>query len=131
LWFPTQAGVAVVDPAALRVNATPPQPIIEHIVVGTTLHSVQGPLSLLYGHDNYEFMFTAPSFVSPAKIRFWYQLEGVNQQWVDAGTRRSAFFNEISPGEHVFKVKATTVRLTRDRIDVSNVATIGCWSFWL
>ncbi|MBM2841337.1 MAG: hypothetical protein HW412_1865 [Bacteroidetes bacterium] len=106
LWFPTQAGVAVVDPEALRVNATAPQPIIEHIVVGTTLHSAQGPLSFAYGHDNYEFKFTAPSFVNPARLSFWYQLEGVNQQWVDAGTRRSAFYNDIPPGEHVFKVKA-------------------------
>jgi diguanylate cyclase (GGDEF)-like protein len=39
-------------------------------------------------------------------VRFKYQLEGFDRSWVDAGTRRVAYYTNIPPGNYVFRVAA-------------------------
>jgi len=46
------------------------------------------------------------SFVAPQKVRFRYKLDGVDRDWVDAGTRRTAYYTNIPPGRHIFRVMA-------------------------
>ena len=48
----------------------------------------------------------ALSFVAPEKVRFKYRLEGYDRDWVDAGDRRAAYYNNIPPGSYTFRVKA-------------------------
>jgi signal transduction histidine kinase len=45
------------------------------------------------------------SFVVPQKVRFRYKLEG-REEWQEAGTRRQAFYNDLSPGKYEFRVIA-------------------------
>ncbi len=42
----------------------------------------------------------------PSRVRFRYQLEGVDQGWVDAGARRQAFYTNLAPGHYRFRVIA-------------------------
>lgn len=42
----------------------------------------------------------------PSKVRFRYLLEGFDQNWVDAGTRRQAFYTNLPPREYRFRVIA-------------------------
>ena len=51
---------------------------------------------------NHRLALTAPN-----KIRFRYRLDGFDADWVDAGTRRQAFYTNLSPGEYVFRVEAS------------------------
>ncbi|MFN7928114.1 MAG: triple tyrosine motif-containing protein [Blastocatellia bacterium] len=39
-------------------------------------------------------------------MRFKYQLVGLDQDWVEAGTRRTAYYSHLPPGEYTFKVIA-------------------------
>src|SRR5262249_19489217 len=50
--------------------------------------------------------FTALSFRSPAKLRFRYQLEGFDAQWVEAGTRRQAFYTNLPARDYRFRISA-------------------------
>lgn len=63
-------------------------------------------IQLSWTHKVITFEFAALSFVSPEKNRYRYKLEGFNQDWVDAGTRRSATYTQLNPGNYIFKVKA-------------------------
>ncbi|HWI56512.1 MAG TPA: histidine kinase, partial [Bacillota bacterium] len=59
------------------------------------------------GKQRLEFHFTGLSFASPEKVRFRYCLEGFDQTWVDAGSRRAAYYySRINPGTYRFKVTA-------------------------
>jgi signal transduction histidine kinase len=58
------------------------------------------------GAREFRFHYTALSFVAPERVRFKYKLVGLDDQWVDADTRRVAFYNEIPPGNYRFRVKA-------------------------
>lgn len=68
---------------------TPPPVKIDDCLVD--LHPVacgQG-LRLKPGHTNLETTYTGLSFIKPEQILFHYKLQGLDRQWVKAGTRRS------------------------------------------
>jgi signal transduction histidine kinase len=58
------------------------------------------------GNLRYVFNYTALSYLSPAKIKFKYMLEGVDPMWVDVGTARQAEYTNLKPGSYSFRVMA-------------------------
>jgi signal transduction histidine kinase len=46
------------------------------------------------------------SFADPAGVRYEYKLEGYNKDWVNAGTRRQAFYSNLRPKAYQFRVRA-------------------------
>src|SRR5512141_659436 len=46
---------------------------------------------------NLEIRYTAPTFVSPDHVEFRYRLVGSDEQWVNVGTRRAAYYPFIQP----------------------------------
>jgi diguanylate cyclase (GGDEF)-like protein len=58
------------------------------------------------GKGDIEILYTAISFLQVDKVRFAYRLEGYDRDWVQAGSRRSAFYTNLPPGEYTFRVIA-------------------------
>ena len=58
------------------------------------------------GRNNFEIEYTALSFVNSELIRFRYKLEGLDHDWVEAGTRRTAYYPHVPPGAYTFHVIA-------------------------
>ena len=110
LWFPTSKGLAVFNPEEAKVNQLPPPVIIENMLAdGRTVTPFpvgDAPLHIPPGPRRFEFRYTALSFVVPEKVRFKYRLEGLEPDWVDAGTKRSANYSHIPPGSYTFHVIA-------------------------
>ena len=50
--------------------------------------------------------YTAISLQSPDQLKFRYRMEGVDQDWVDAGDRRQAYYAQLGPGNYRFQVIA-------------------------
>src|SRR5208282_5018925 len=55
------------------------------------------------------FRYTCLSYVSPLRITFRYKLEGFDRSWIDAGSRRQAFYTNLPPGRYRFEVQADNV----------------------
>jgi len=53
-----------------------------------------------------EIHYTALSLTAPEKSRFKYRLEGYDQDWVEADTRRVAYYTNLWPGDYNFRVIA-------------------------
>jgi signal transduction histidine kinase/ligand-binding sensor domain-containing protein len=106
LWFPTQDGVAVVDPGKVAANPVPPPVIIESISLDQEQQPLERPVRLTPGHENLEIEYTALSFLNSANIRFRYKLEGLDRDWVEANMRRTAYYSHLPPGRYTFKVIA-------------------------
>jgi C4-dicarboxylate-specific signal transduction histidine kinase len=53
-----------------------------------------------------EIDYSALDYQAPQKTQYRYQLEGYDSEWVDAGTRRSAFYTNLKPGAYRFQVQA-------------------------
>ena len=106
LWFPTQAGIAVVDPAAVSYNPHPPPVVIESIVQDRIPVRLTETIRLPPHAQNIEVQYSAPSFIKPEQIHFKYWLEGLDSSWVDAGGRRTAYYSHLPPGQYSFRVIA-------------------------
>jgi signal transduction histidine kinase/sugar lactone lactonase YvrE len=106
LWFPTQDGVVVIDPEHVTVNSRPPPVVIESISVDGQSSSPDKALRIPPGRENLEIEYTALSLIDSGQIRFKYQLVGLDRDWVDAYTRRAAYYSHLPPGEYDFRVVA-------------------------
>lgn len=106
LWFPTQDGVAVIDPEAIPTNPRPPPVIIESVLLDHARTAVDRPLRIAPDKETLEIEYTALSFIDSKRIRFKYKLEGLDSRWIDAGLRRTAYYSRMPPGRYVFKVIA-------------------------
>ncbi|MCY7345001.1 MAG: histidine kinase, partial [Pyrinomonadaceae bacterium] len=53
-----------------------------------------------------EIDYTALGFVGAERMRFRYRLEGLDEAWTEAGTRRTAYFSHLPDGEYTFRVAA-------------------------
>jgi len=106
LWFPTQEGIAVIDPATVSYNRQPPPVVIESLQVDRTPVALAGTPRIAPGAENFEIQYTAPTFIKPEQVHFKYRLEGLDSNWIDAGARRIAYYSHLPPGEYIFHVIA-------------------------
>jgi signal transduction histidine kinase/ligand-binding sensor domain-containing protein len=106
LWFATQEGVIVIDPATLVPNSQPPPVVIEGVTLNRAALDLADGARIGSGAGNFEIIYSGLSFIKPEQVRFRYRLEGLDSDWVDAGPRRAAFYPYLPPGEYVFRVVA-------------------------
>jgi signal transduction histidine kinase/ligand-binding sensor domain-containing protein len=106
LWFSTIRGLLVIDPGQLTRHFMPPAVAVEDITVNGERQSPRAIGVLPAGRNNVEFSYTAVSFIQPTRIAFRYQLQGFDKAWVDAGSRRQAFYTNLPPGRFRFVVSA-------------------------
>jgi signal transduction histidine kinase len=80
------------------------------------IESLKSQGSTFQGHDEIrlpphpqgiEIAYTALSLTIPERVRFRYRLEGIDKDWQDPGSRRSAFYTHLPVGVYHFKVIAS------------------------
>jgi signal transduction histidine kinase/ligand-binding sensor domain-containing protein len=127
LLMPMLTGLAVIQPNLLRKNTLPPPVVIEQLRVNgqiaaalditgeadhapgpvpVNLHTAPAALRLGPGVKQLELEFTALSLASPENVTFRYKLEGLDQDWVEAGATRFARYPRVPPGDYCFHVSA-------------------------
>jgi len=128
LLFAMQSGVAVVYADDIKENPEPPSVVIERVNVsgkmvasyleGAFLRATASPASVELGQNRshvrlppgsrrqVEFVFTASDFTMQESIGFKHRLHGLDAEWVESGTRRSATYALIPPGRYRFQVIA-------------------------
>ena len=106
IWFPTTKGVSVIDPDNLMVNTLPPPVQIKKIIIDGAVYTPGSMLEIPPGKGNIEIHYLALSFIVPERVLFKYKFEGVDAEWVDAGTSRIACYNAVPPGRYRFRVIA-------------------------
>ncbi len=64
-------------------------------------------ISLAYDQSVFTIEFAALNYTKPEKNMYAYKLEGFDSDWNYAGSRRSATYTNLNPGQYTFRVKAT------------------------
>ena len=108
LWFPTQDGVVVVDPARVRRDRGAPPLVVERVVAGArVLRPERDTMALRSDQRDLQIEYTALTFLEPTNVRFRYRLDPYDARWVDVGNRRTAFYTQVPPGRYTFRVEAS------------------------
>lgn len=108
LWFVSTAGVVSVDPNNMPINKVIPPIYVEEITANQerTISPDSALISLKAYERELAIRYTALSFAIPERVYFKYKLEGYDHDWVEAGTRRTAFYTNIPKGDYTFHVIA-------------------------
>ena len=128
LWFSTRDGLVEAQPEKIRDNREPPMVLLERVTLddepaalygnrATLKRAGKGPaldlskpqavLQVPPDHRKLKFEFAALSFASPENVRFRYQLENFDQDWIEADTQHSATYPRLPAGDYEFRVIAS------------------------
>ena len=106
IWFATTKGLAWINPKRVVRNTAPPPVMVEFVIANGRKYDTSTFLRLPPRTGNLQIAYTATSLTIPERVRFRYKLEGQDNEWQDAGTRREAFYTNLDPGSYQFRVIA-------------------------
>lgn len=64
-------------------------------------------LTFPYTDNYFSFEYAALDYTAPRKNQYAYMLEGLNSDWIYAGTRRFVSYTHLDPGDYMFRVKGS------------------------
>lgn len=67
----------------------------------------QPEIHLSYKEKEFTIEFSALNYNSPQRNQYAYKLEGYDESWVQAGTKRSVTYINLKPGEYIFRVRGS------------------------
>lgn len=104
LWIATQTGTLWLDPNDVTRSRTPPNVAVSALVADR-LYRDPVSITLPAGTSNIQIDFAVLRFSNPpAHVR--YRIEGQDAVWIEAGTRRQAFYTNLAPGSYRFRLIA-------------------------
>ncbi len=120
LYFGGLSGFNHFYPERLKLDSLPFRIEIMHVSDFNKVLTPQ-PYYFFSGSGNYiTFEFVSLDYSRSNSNTYFYQLEGSQDDWINAGTRRFASFGQLPPGDYVFRVKAKNI----DNYWSGNEATI-------
>ena len=104
----TPPPVAIVD---IAVNDRPWEQVLKNFTPNTAQYGIREvseltTLELGYNDNTLTFDFAALDYTDPARNLYAYKMDGVDKDWVQAGTLRKTRYAGLPPGDYVFRVKA-------------------------
>ena len=106
MWFLTGNGVGVVDPPRLAARQQTAPLVIESMLTNNGEHMPLANLNLPPTTSTLQVDYTLLSLAPLSQVSFRYKLEGFDADWIEAGTRRQAFYTNVAPGSYRFVVEA-------------------------
>jgi signal transduction histidine kinase/ligand-binding sensor domain-containing protein len=111
MFFGGGDGFYAFDPGQITDNLHVPPIVITALQVfnQTTDQHLPADKHIRFSHsDNYlSFEFAALDYSIPEKNQYAYKMEGLDKEWVYAGTRRHADYPDLKPGDYVFRVRGS------------------------
>lgn len=106
LWFATARGIAIYRPGMNR-QVSRPLPIYLAEITGDgrrldrSAHLLVPP-----GRGRVEIRYAAIHLSAPEVVQYSYKLEGLDSDWVAAGSRRVVTYNNLGRGDYRFRIRA-------------------------
>ncbi len=106
IWFSTARGVAVLQAGSSEAKDVRPLVALESLSIDDRTFAPEAQNEIPAGSTRLSFGYAGLSFRAPQKIRFKYKLEGFDRDWIDAGSRRVAYYTNVPPAAYTFRVMA-------------------------
>ncbi len=98
VWFSTIRGMIVLDSKHLQRGTAAAPIVVEDVTVNGEQIAPSEIGALAPGRKNLEFRYTGLTFFAPTRLTFRYMMEGYDKDWINAGTRREAYYTNLPPG---------------------------------
>ena len=113
-WVVGENGIYSFHPDSLKPDLKPPSLVWKDISINnkpaTKKERVDffglGMITLPYTKNDLTIEYTGIHLAQPEKNQYAYQMIGLNDDWQEVGTERTARFLDLAPGNYIFKVKA-------------------------
>ena len=122
IWVGADEGVAYIDPRDLGGNDVALNVLVETARIDGREAAPSDLTAVPAGSSALEIDYTATALSFPERIQFRYRLDGADPAWREVGTRRRAYYTDLSPGSYRFRVSANNG-------DGKWVETGATWSF--
>lgn len=105
-------GVNSFDPNSISFNSYAPPVIINAYskpekLSKPILPDDENTIGFKYRNNNVFFEFVGFNYVNSQLNTYRYRLEGLDENWVEIGRRRTASYTNLDPGDYVFRVQAS------------------------
>lgn len=136
--IPAETGFVYFDPDKIRGKSVPPDvqitgfTLFDRPLSIDSLLSKSNTIELDYDQNFFTIEYASLSFKERSSTRYFYKLEGVDKNWIKAGTGRSTEYTDLNPGNYILKIKCEN----RDGISSKNVSQIlilihpPWWTTW-
>lgn len=105
LIFGSSRGLTVFDPSNIDIKRHIPLYFEEIISANPVINNT---IDLKYNQNKINISFAALDYSKYPRIRYHYKLEGVQDDWIDAGISRTAAYSNLRPGKYIFKIRITS-----------------------
>jgi ligand-binding sensor domain-containing protein/signal transduction histidine kinase len=106
IWFASAKGIVSIDARHTAPNRVPPSIVIERVIADDRTLDPSQVSAFAPGLSRLSIEYAGLSFAAPQQIHFKYRMQGFDRTWVDAGTRRTAYYTNLPPGTYRFVVAA-------------------------
>ncbi len=148
LLFGGKTGFNIFDPTKIKTNQTAPivsltqlkrfgkkvVPNLDYDGFKINKHISQlDKLNLSHRETVFGFDFVATHYADSAKIKYAYRLEGFDQDWTyTTAQNRGVTYNNISPGDYTFQVKAQTKNgvWSKKNASINIIISPAPWLTW-
>lgn len=131
------SGIVYFNPDVIKMNAAPPDVTVTDFMINNKSYAVDSLLAnkkinLSYKQNVVSIGYGSLSFNGRTNNQYYYQLSGVDKDWINAGTQRFVTYANLSPGDYTFKIKAQNA----DGINTKNITSITLeinepwWQTW-
>ncbi len=111
--FGGMGGLNIFHPDSIRDNAFVPPVVLTSFSIFDQPVTLPRPvymterIHLSHTEGFFSFKFAALNYSASKKNQYMYKLEGLDPDWVRAGTRGVAYYTNVPPGDYVFRVKGS------------------------
>jgi signal transduction histidine kinase/ligand-binding sensor domain-containing protein len=106
LWFGTIEGAVRIDAGRFPFNREPPRVRVDSILADERVLPMGAVVSIPPGTARVRLNFSAAGLLYPERMRFRFRIDGIDKDWVDVGSQRTATFTPTGPGQHRFLLQA-------------------------
>jgi signal transduction histidine kinase len=106
LWFATARGIALYRPGMDRPRSGPPPIYLAEMTADGRRLDGSSHVRVLPGRGRIEIRYAAIYLTAPELVRYSYKLEGLDSDWIAAGSRRVVTYNNLGRGDYRFRIRA-------------------------
>jgi signal transduction histidine kinase/ligand-binding sensor domain-containing protein len=108
IWVIAGKKLLTFQPEDIKRDSTPVQILIRNIRLNNKVYAVNEKKSLTLppGVHRMDINFSALSYCAPRRINFRCRMVGLNDNWIELGSRRFSSYQHLKPGKYRFELLA-------------------------